>query len=111
MTVNGATRALVDGGVFINSPVVSAYTEEFWLLPEDDDIVVVSIGTGEHGRPISYNEARSLGRLGLALPLLSSMFEGVADAANYQMKTLLRNNDIRLQTENIENLKLEAKTL
>ncbi len=125
VAVDGATKALVDGGVFINSPVVSAYAEARRLFPDDNDIVVVSIGTGELVRPIRHREAKDWGRLGWALPLLSCMFDGVADAADYQMRTLLGDNYIRLQTDlttasddmdnvttgNIENLVHEAKLL
>jgi patatin-like phospholipase/acyl hydrolase len=125
VTVDGARKALVDGGVFMNSPAVSAYAEARRLFPDDDEIVVVSIGTGELVRPITFKEARDWGRLGWALPLLSCMFDGVADAADYQMTTLLEENYFRLQTDlsiasddmdnvtngNIENLILEAKKL
>lgn len=124
VTVDGAMRALVDGGVFINSPVVSAYAEARRLFP-DDDIMVVSLGTGELVRRIDYEDARDWGRLGWALPLLSCMFDGVADAADYQMRTLLGDNYIRLQTDlvtasddmdnvtksNIESLIKEARKL
>lgn len=99
VTIGGAMKALVDGGVFMNSPVVSAYAEARRLFPDDDEIIVVSMGTGELVRPISYNEAKDWGRLGWALPVLSCVFDGVADAADYQMRTLLREKYIRLQTD------------
>ena len=125
VTVGGAVKALVDGGVFMNCPVVSAYAEARRLFPKENQIMVVSIGTGELVRPISYGEAKDWGRLGWALPLLSCMFDGVADAADYQMRTLLGGNYIRLQTDlsiasddldnvtkgNIQNLVQEAKKL
>lgn len=99
VTVDGAMKALVDGGVFINSPVVSAYAEARRLFPDEDNIVVVSLGTGELVRRIDYEDALGWGRLGWALPLLSCMFDGVADAADYQMRALLGDNYIRLQTD------------
>jgi uncharacterized protein len=63
--------------------------------------------------------------VGWLAPLLSCMFDGAADAGNYQMKMFLGNRYIRLQTNlavasddmdnatngNIENLKAEAKKL
>ncbi|MEO1003028.1 MAG: patatin-like phospholipase family protein [Cyanobacteria bacterium J06638_7] len=124
VTVDGAMQNLVDGGVFMNSPSVSAYTEARRLYP-GEDILVVSIGTGELVRPIDHREARDWGRLGWLLPLLSCMFDGVADAADYQMSTLLGERYIRLQTDlttasddmddvsngNIENLTQEARKL
>ena len=95
--VDGATRALVDGGVFINNPSVSAYVEAMKIFP-DEEIKLVSIGTGELVRPIPYDEAKDWGKIGWMIPVLGCMFDGVSDAANYQMKLLLGDNYIRLQT-------------
>ncbi len=95
--VDGATRALVDGGVFINNPSVSAYVEAMKIFP-GEEIKLVSIGTGELVRPIPYDEAKDWGKIGWMIPVLGCMFDGVSDAANYQMKLLLGDNYIRLQT-------------
>ena len=51
---------LVDGGVFMNSPSVSAYSEACKLFP-DEPIRLLSLGTGELTRPIPYEEARTWG--------------------------------------------------
>jgi hypothetical protein len=123
--VGGATRALIDGGVFINSPSVSAYAEAKKIFPEESDFFVLSLGTGELIRPIAYAEAKDWGKAGWLAPLLSCMFDGAADAANYQMKMFLGNQYVRMQTSlsvasddmdnathgNVENLKAEANTL
>jgi patatin-like phospholipase/acyl hydrolase len=123
--IGEATKALVDGGVFINSPTVSAYAEAKKIFQDESDFFVLSLGTGELIRPISYAEAKNWGKAGWVVPLLSCMFDGVSDAANYQMKTFLGERYIRLQTDlsiasddmdnatsgNIENLKAEAKKL
>ncbi|MCF8090643.1 MAG: patatin-like phospholipase family protein [Desulfotignum sp.] len=123
--VGGATRALIDGGVFINSPSVSAYAEAKKIFPEESDFFVLSLGTGELIRPIAFAEAKDWGKAGWLAPLLSCMFDGAADAANYQMKMFLGNRYVRMQTSlsvasddmdnathgNVENLKTEADTL
>ncbi|HWU34687.1 MAG TPA: patatin-like phospholipase family protein [Methylovorus sp.] len=123
--VAGSLKTLVDGGVFINSPSVSAYAEARRIFPEETEFLLVSLGTGELVRPITFEEAKDWGKAGWVLPLLSCMFDGVADAANYQMQMLLGDHYYRLQTElsiasddmdnttqgNIENLKAEAKKL
>ena len=123
--IGGATKALVDGGVFINSPSVSAYAEARKIFPDEETFFLLSLGTGELIRPISYAEAKDWGKAGWLLPLLSCMFDGMADASDYQMKMFLGENYIRLQTNlatasddmdnvtngNIENLKAEAKKL
>lgn len=124
VSVSGKEKVLIDGGVFINSPSVSAYVEAKRLFPHDE-FLVVSLGTGELIRKISYAEAKDWGKAGWLLPLLSCMFDGVSDAADYQMKMLLGENYIRLQTVltnasddmddatsgNIDNLKSEARKL
>jgi uncharacterized protein len=123
--VGGATRALIDGGVFINSPSVSAYAEAKRLFPEESDFFVLSLGTGELIRPIAFSEAKDWGKAGWLAPLLGCMFDGAADAANYQMKMFLGSRYVRMQTSlsvasddmdnatngNVENLKAEAGTL
>lgn len=95
--IGNAVRALVDGGVFMNSPCVSAYVEARKLFP-NEDILVVSLGTGELIRPIPHSDAKDWGKVGWLLPLLSCMFDGVADAADYQMTTLLADRYFRFQT-------------
>jgi len=118
-------KALVDGGVFINSPSVSAFAEAKRIFPNETEFFVLSLGTGKQTRPIKYNEATDWGKAEWMLPVMSCIFDGVSDAADYQMKKLLGKSYIRLQTDltiasddmdnasngNIENLKHEAKKL
>lgn len=123
--IGGAMKALIDGGVFINSPAVSAYAEAKKIFSDESEFFVLSLGTGELIRPISFAEAKDWGKPGWLAPLLSCMFDGVSDAVNYQMKMFVGEKYIRLQTDlsiasddmdnatngNIENLKTEAKKL
>ena len=57
----GSVRYLVDGGVFANNPASCAYVEALSVKPPDDEIVLVSLGTGVTTRPIRYQEAKRLG--------------------------------------------------
>lgn len=93
----GQTHPLIDGGVFLNSPVVSAYAEALRRFP-GDDIHVLSLGTGELTRPISYQQAQSWGAVGWVLPLIDCMFDGMAKAADYQMRLFLGQRYQRIQT-------------
>ena len=95
--VCGSLKALVDGGIFINNPAVSVYAEALRLFP-GEEIRVVSLGTGELVRPIAFEEAKDWGKAGWMLPALDCMFDGVSNAADYQMKQLLGDNYVRLQT-------------
>jgi uncharacterized protein len=122
--IGGSMKALVDGAVYVNTPSVSVYAEAKRLFP-NDEIVVVSLGTGELVRPIAYDSAKGWGKAGWALPILGCVFDGSSDAANYQMTMLLGDNYTRLQTElsiasddmdnvtpeNIQKLEQEVKKL
>ena len=122
--IGASDKALVDGGVFINNPSVSAYAEAQRKFP-NEEIKLISLGTGELIRPIPYEEAKNWGKLDWMLPVLGCIFDGVSNAADYQMKQILGKNYIRLQTKllnasddmdntskgNIRLLIEEAKTL
>ena len=97
--INGTKRALIDGGVFINNPAMSAYIEAKKLFPQENEFLVVSIGTGELTRTIPYQDAKNWGKIEWLSPLLSCMFDGVSDAVNYQLTELLEEKYIRLQTK------------
>jgi predicted acylesterase/phospholipase RssA len=123
--VGGAVRALIDGGVFVNNPAMSAYAEARRLFPDEQDILVVSLGTGELIRPIPYKEAKDWGKAEWALPILGVVFDGVSDAVRYQLEQILGNRFFRFQTDlatasddmdnaskaNIEGLKSEANRI
>ena len=118
------SRTLIDGGVYMNSPAVSAYAEARKLFP-DEPIAMLSLGTGELTRPIPYEEARTWGSALWVMSLLDCMFDGVSKAADHQMRLLLGEQYLRLQTPlnyasddmddasrgNIRNLKQTAREL
>lgn len=87
--VNAEQRVLVDGGIFVNNPAMSAYAEARRIFPNDPDVLVLSLGTGELIRPIHYAEAKNWGKVEWLLPLLNCMFDGMADAVDYQLNNLL----------------------
>ena len=91
-------RTLIDGGVFINSPAVSAYAEARKLFPEES-IVMLSLGTGELTRPIPYDEARTWGSALWIMSLLDCMLDGASKAADHQMRLFLGDHYLRLQTQ------------
>jgi uncharacterized protein len=96
----GPPHALVDGGVFANNPSVSAYAEALDLWGHAAEIHVVSIGTGqppeEPGRgriPVPYARAHHWGLARWARPVLEVVFDGVADACEWQLRRLCRHED------------------
>jgi len=118
------SRTLIDGGVFINSPAVSAYAEACKLFP-DEPIAMLSLGTGELTRPIPYNNANTWGSALWIMSLLDCMLDGASQAADHQMRLFLGDYYLRLQIQlhhasddmddasrgNIRNLKQAATDL
>ena len=96
LDVAGKSTALIDGAVFLNSPVVSAYAEALKLFP-GDKITVISLGTGELAQPISGKRAASWGKIGWMLPVLDCVFDGMSKAADYQMRLFLGEGYQRFQ--------------
>lgn len=90
-------RTLIDGGVFVNSPSVSAYAEACKLFP-DQPVAVMSLGTGELTRSIPYEEARTWGSALWVMSLFDCMLDGASKAADYQMRLFLGKRYLRLQT-------------
>ncbi|MEL6379890.1 MAG: patatin-like phospholipase family protein [Pseudomonadota bacterium] len=91
----GRRRTMIDGAVFINDPAVAGFAEALRLFP-DDDVRVVSIGTGRIVEPISFETARRWGFFGwinpggrIRTPLLSTIFDGQARAVHSHMTKLL----------------------
>ena len=114
--------ALVDGGVFVNNPAVSAYAEAVRIYPEEKEFIIISLGTGQLTRPIHYEDAKDWGMVKWVRPVIDVVLDGVSDAVDYQMEKILGKNFYRFQTEldianddmddasraNIEALKMEA---
>lgn len=96
LELDGAVQSLIDGGIFINSPAISAYAEALKLFP-GETFQMLSLGTGELTRRIPQEEASGWGKAGWLLPLLSCMFDGMADAADHQMGLFLGDRYQRLQ--------------
>ncbi len=90
--------ALVDGGVFANNPAMCAYAEARTLWPDEDDFLVVSLGTGELTRRIPYDDARGWGLAKWAQPILGVVFDGVSDTVDFQLGQLCSDESTRVST-------------
>ena len=105
LKTNDATKnyyALVDGGVFANNPAVCAYAEAMRIFDPDDQIMIVSLGTGESSRPIMYEDACKWGLAGWARPILGVMFDSVSDAGDYQLRWMLNTRHERAKQQREE---------
>ncbi|WP_168224732.1 patatin-like phospholipase family protein [Rhodoferax aquaticus] len=91
---------LIDGGLFANNPAMSAWAEAKKLWPEDD-ILILSIGSGERQEKYSANDKQFCNMFNLIKPTFNAMFDGQSDAVEYQLGKLYADsgNYLRLQTE------------
>lgn len=80
--------ALVDGGVFATNPGMSAYAEVRRISPRAK-VRVVSLGTGQMTKPIHYEDAKNWGLIAWVRPVIDVVFDGVADAVDYQLEHVL----------------------
>jgi patatin-like phospholipase/acyl hydrolase len=87
-------EALIDGGVFMKNPTIPAYLEACKLGWEQDEIVILSLGTGRApGRPFLYKDAVGWGALGWmqmskGVPLVSIFTDGQTQTADYAAEHL-----------------------
>ncbi|MFP3015713.1 MAG: patatin-like phospholipase family protein [Wolbachia sp.] len=98
LKINHKEMVLVDGGVFANNPAACAYASGKKLFP-NDDILLLSIGTGRTDRSIRYSNSRRFGKIGWIKPLLNVMFASSLDAVNYQLDQVIADKYIRIQSQ------------
>ncbi len=96
LKINQKEMVLVDGGVFANNPAACAYASGKRLFP-NDDIILLSIGTGRTDRSIT--NSRRFGKIGWIKPLLHVMFSSSLDAVNYQLDQVIADKYIRIQSQ------------
>lgn len=85
--------SLIDGGVYLNNPAISAYIEARKMFPEADDVLVVSLGTGSNTRPYRWDQVKDWSLVEWVRPVLNIMMDGQSDATDYQLALLLNGED------------------
>ncbi len=98
LKINHKEMVLVDGGVFANNPAACAYASGKRLFP-NDDILLLSIGTGRTDRSIEYANSKRFGKIGWIKPLLHVMFASSLDSVNYQLDQVIGDKYIRIQSQ------------
>ena len=97
----GTPYALIDGGVFANNPAMCAYAEARTIhfsavlndpekpdRPHAQDMIIVSIGTGNTFKPYEYNRAKDWGMIQWIQPLIDIMMSGNAETVTYQLRRI-----------------------
>ena len=94
-------HALVDGGVFAANPALAAVVEALKRRSDEphhlstDDLLVLSIGTGQHEDHYSQRQVRGWGTLSWILPkdgdppILATVLGGASDGVDHWTHTLL----------------------
>lgn len=90
LTGPGSTeKALVDGGVFANNPSMCGFVDEASAKGQVEGTLVVSLGTGELTKALSYRRAKGWGLIGWGLHILDVVFDGVTETVDYQLDQIL----------------------
>ncbi|QNU68379.1 patatin-like phospholipase family protein [Ruminiclostridium herbifermentans] len=90
--------SFIDGGVFANNPAMCAFADAKVIYKNIEDILIVSLGTGEFTKSIPHDKAKDWGLAKWAKPILDTIFDGESDTVNYQLRQLLKpNNYYRIQ--------------
>lgn len=98
LKVGETERVLIDGGVFANNPAACAYANGKKLFP-NDDIILLSIGTGRLTNSIKYANSRKFGKIGWIKPLINIMFASGLDCVNYQLEQVIDDKYLRIQSQ------------
>lgn len=90
----GIKRCLIDGGLGMNNPALSAYIEATKLYPKAKKINVLSIGTGPSEKSHMYKEAKKWGIINGASKLFDITLTSMSDTVCYQLEKLYSNENI-----------------
>jgi patatin-like phospholipase/acyl hydrolase len=85
-----ARRTFIDGGVFANNPTVCGFAHAMSLGHDEDDMTVVSLGTGAVSRQWAYDEVREWGLANWIRPVLDITAHGANAAIDWQMRSILK---------------------
>ena len=86
----------MDGGLYANNPSACALVESICYFDQKlDDVVLLSLGTGEYTKSILFKDARNWGLAKWAQPVLNVVFDGVSDTVNYQVQSLLTKGGVK----------------
>lgn len=85
--------ALIDGGVFANNPALCGYVEAFKLKAPEQNVLLVSLGTGELTHPLSYDDVKDWGLLSWARQIIDVVFDGVSGNVEYILEHLAAEGD------------------
>jgi patatin-like phospholipase/acyl hydrolase len=94
---DGKERVCIDGGVYINNPVMAAVSDALRSVEglTLKDIECLSLGTGVYSEKLD-DKTEGWGLLGWALPITTIMMQATSKSSTYEANELLKNH-LRLQ--------------
>lgn len=98
----GDTFSYIDGGVFANNPAMSAYVEARHIWPDEDDFMVVSLGTGQEHIRIPDTDKWGVLSWITKGTLLSIVFDGVSDTTAYHVYNMIPLHHYYRLTKNVD---------
>ncbi len=93
-------HCMIDGGVFAANPALCAYAQARVMYPQEDEFLVVSLGTGLQVQARSCSEVKNWGMAHWAAPISGIMLNSSSATVNYQMRALVSGkNYVRFQVQ------------
>ncbi len=92
----GKPFTLVDGGVFVNNPALTAYAEGRNIFKVGGaeatakDMKILSLGTGYSRKRYNYSQAKNYGMAQWVQPVIDIMMSGAAEVAHYQLDKIYK---------------------
>ncbi|MDI9309518.1 MAG: patatin-like phospholipase family protein [Limnohabitans sp.] len=106
----GQEFILIDGGVYANNPALCAFAEASKIqfskvfgckhkkdYPEINDLIIVSIGTGEVLKPYSFDKLKDAGKIKWISPLIDILLSSNAETVNYHLTKMYSTLGVRSQ--------------
>jgi patatin-like phospholipase/acyl hydrolase len=97
----GQEFTLIDGGVYANNPALCAYTEARKIafskvlndeekvdFPDINDLIMVSIGTGQVLKPYTFEEFENAGKIKWITPLIDILLSSNVETVDYHLKKM-----------------------
>lgn len=82
--------AFIDGAVFANNPTMCAFAHAMSIGFDEDDMTIISIGTGAVARELAYDEIKHWGLANWARPILDITSQAGNHAIDWQLNHILR---------------------
>lgn len=90
----------IDGGIFANNPAMCALADIYKKYGCNDNVTVLSLGTGYVPKYYNYNKVKKWGVIHWARPLIDITMSGQSQTVSYQMRQMVSHggeNYIRIQ--------------